>query len=70
MNTEKKSNTKIGLIMGEESLYSDYKSNRKQKQIQRFPFPLKKTTIDRIIYPVYTKRGIKYGKKRATTQEK
>jgi len=28
---------------------------------------MKKTTIDRIVYPVYTKRGIKYGKKRATS---
>jgi len=25
---------------------------------------MKKTTIDRIIYPVYTKKGLKYGKKK------
>lgn len=30
---------------------------------------MKKTTIDRIIYPVYTKKGLKYGKKRASSQE-
>lgn len=35
----------------------------------RQPLPVKKTTIDRIIYPVYTKKGIKYGKKRAISQE-
>ena len=25
---------------------------------------MKQTTIDRIIYPVYTKKGLKYGKKK------
>jgi len=42
---------------------------RKKNATNRQPFPVKKTTIDRIIYPVYTKRGLKHGKKRATSQE-
>ena len=42
---------------------------KEEKNTVRQPFPMKKTTIDRIIYPVYTKRGIKYGKKRAISQE-
>jgi len=29
---------------------------------QKVPYPMKATTIDRIIYPVYTKKGLKYGK--------
>ena len=37
---------------------------RKQKQI-RVPLQMAKTTIDRIIYPVQTKRGLKYPKKKA-----
>lgn len=28
----------------------------------KVPYPMKATTIDRIIYPVYTKKGLKYGK--------
>lgn len=40
------------------------KSGRKDdKNNNREPFPIKKTTIDKIIYPVKTKRGLKYGKK-------
>jgi hypothetical protein len=31
---------------------------------QKQAFPMKTTTIDDIIYPVKTKRGIKYGKKK------
>ncbi len=29
---------------------------------------MKQTTIDRIIYPVYTKKGLKYGKKKKREQ--
>ena len=36
---------------------------RKEKH-QRVPLQLAKTTIDRIIYPVQTKRGLKYPKKK------
>ena len=36
----------------------------RKKKDKRVPFPIKKTTIDRIIFPVYTKKGLKYGKKR------
>lgn len=36
---------------------------RKQKQA-RVPLQMAKTTIDRIIYPVQTKRGLKYPKKK------
>ena len=41
----------------------------KNKKKTRVPFPVKKTTIDRIIYPVYTKKGLKYGKKRTASVE-
>ena len=39
-------------------------NQRKKKAgpIEKVPFPMKATTIDRIIYPVYTKKGLKYGK--------
>lgn len=36
---------------------------RKQK-VARVPLQMTKTTIDRIIYPVQTKRGLKYPKKK------
>jgi hypothetical protein len=35
---------------------------RKVEAVQKVPYPVKATTIDRIIYPVYTKKGLKYGK--------
>jgi hypothetical protein len=38
---------------------------RKKKNFrpsEKVPYPIKQTTIDRIIYPVYTKKGLKYGK--------
>ena len=56
-----------GLSNDLENPYNDtINFNKKEKKlVVRQPFPVKKTTIDRIIYPVYTKRGIKYGKKRA-----
>lgn len=38
------------------------KKNRKDHPQQKQPYPIKATTIDRIIYPVYTKKGLKYGK--------
>ena len=47
-------------IIGEHS-FSQKKDNKKGVRV---PFPMKKQTIDKIIYPVYTKRGIKYGKKK------
>ncbi|CDW73960.1 leucine rich repeat family protein [Stylonychia lemnae] len=58
-------------MMIEQSPYHDAKQYalKRKEQKERQPLPMKKTTIDRIIYPVYTKRGIKYGKKRATSQE-
>jgi hypothetical protein len=39
---------------------------RKKKHIAmpKVAYPMKQTTIDRIIYPVYTKKGLKYGKKK------
>jgi hypothetical protein len=40
-------------------------NNRKKKNtgvVEKVPYPMKATTIDRIIYPVYTKKGLKYGK--------
>ena len=40
-------------------------TNQRKKKIapaEKIPFPMKATTIDRIIYPVYTKKGLKYGK--------
>ena len=40
-------------------------SNQRKKKagpVEKVPFPIKATTIDRIIYPVYTKKGLKYGK--------
>lgn len=49
------------------------KKSKKDLPQQKQPYPLKQTTIDRIIYPVYTKKGLKYGKpkkpKRDPTQE-
>jgi len=30
--------------------------------VQKVPYPLKPNIIDRIIYPVYTKKGLKFGK--------
>ena len=43
---------------------------KKKKQIpqQKVAYPMKQTTIDRIIYPVYTKKGLKYGKKKRREQ--
>jgi hypothetical protein len=43
---------------------------KKKKQIpqQKVAYPMKQTTIDRIIYPVYTKKGLKYGKKKRKDQ--
>ena len=35
---------------------------KKNEPVQKVAYPLKSTTIDRIIYPVYTKKGLKYGK--------
>jgi hypothetical protein len=32
--------------------------------MMKVAYPMKQTTIDRIIYPVYTKKGLKYGKKK------
>ena len=41
---------------------------QKQKQGKRESYPMKTHTIDDIIYPVKTKRGIKYEKKRKPPQ--
>jgi len=35
---------------------------KKQKNKQRTAMPMKKMVIDNIIYPVQTKRGLKWGK--------
>lgn len=35
---------------------------KKNEPVQKVAYPMKSTTIDRIIYPVYTKKGLKYGK--------
>ena len=48
---------KSGYIKGGEK----YRKNR-GKQVQRIPLTMTKHTIDRIIYPVQTKRGLKYKK--------
>jgi hypothetical protein len=37
--------------------------------LQKVAYPMKQTTIDRIIYPVYTKKGLKYGKKKRKEQQ-
>jgi len=37
--------------------------------VQKVPYPLKPKVIDRIIYPVYTKKGLKYGKPKRATQQ-
>jgi hypothetical protein len=44
---------------------------RKKKQIPmpKMTYPMKSTTIDRIIYPVYTKKGLKYGKRKKNKQQ-
>lgn len=39
-----------------------YKKKRGGAKQVKQAYPLKSTTIDRIIYPVYTKKGLKYGK--------
>jgi hypothetical protein len=41
---------------------------KKQMPMQKVAYPMKQTTIDRIIYPVYTKKGLKYGKKKKREQ--
>ena len=35
---------------------------KKQKKGAKVPMPMKKMVIDNIIYPVQTKRGLKWGK--------
>ena len=35
---------------------------KKGAPVQKVPYPLKPNVIDRIIYPVYTKKGLKFGK--------
>ena len=35
---------------------------KKQKKGAKIPMPMKTTKIDNIIYPVQTKRGLKWGK--------
>lgn len=37
---------------------------KKQMPMMKVAYPMKATTIDRIIYPVYTKKGLKYGKRK------
>jgi Leucine-rich repeat (LRR) protein len=58
-------------VMAVQESMNEYTSSIKkaQKTGARQPFPINKKTIDRIIYPVYTKKGIKYGKKRAGSME-
>ena len=36
----------------------------KKREVKRVPLQMTKTTIDRIIYPVQTKRGLKFEKKK------
>lgn len=42
---------------------------RKQKGPNRIPLAMAKTTIDQIIYPVKTKKGLKHGPKRRTKDD-
>lgn len=41
---------------------------KKEPAAQKQAYPLKATTIDRIIYPVYTKKGLKYAKPKRPKQ--
>ena len=55
----------IGKLGRLEALILSQNSKQKKKKEtpqQKMSYPLKTTTIDRIIYPVYTKKGLKYGK--------
>ena len=43
---------------------------KKGAPVQKVPYPLKPNIIDRIIYPLYTKKGLKFGKpKRQVAKE-
>jgi hypothetical protein len=53
------------MIMSQGGNNGEGGQRRKKKNIgpsEKVPYPIKQTTIDRIIYPVYTKKGLKYGK--------
>lgn len=53
------------MIMSQGGNNGEGGQRRKKKNFgpsEKVPYPIKQTTIDRIIYPVYTKKGLKYGK--------
>lgn len=50
--------------MQDSNFYSAKKKGKNGKK-ERVPLQMAKHTFDRIIYPVQTKRGLKYPKKKA-----